>query len=153
MSDRSLFVRCGEGNALFGTAGGLCPPLDCGMLQPLGLKFPGVICPRACRRAVCPPAALSAPRSIHMHFIHMHFTLLYYRFMLIASYAGRFTGRFNGSVLQPSFERIGPVTRRGAMAGARRSRGGDPCGYLKEAGSKVGELQRIRGEFGDCAVQ
>ena len=88
-----------------------------------------------------------------MHFIHMHFSVFYYRFMLIASYAGRFTGRFNGPVLQPSFERIGPVTRRGAMAGARRSRGGDPCGYLKEAGSKVGELQRIRGEFGNCAVQ
>jgi len=70
------------------------------MLQPLGLKFPGVICPQACRRVVCPPAALSAPRSIHMHFIHMrfihmHFTLPCYYFMLIAMQLDSIVRYFN----------------------------------------------------------
>ena len=36
---------------------------------------------------------------------------------------GGYAGRFNGSVLQPSFERIGPVTRRGAMARGARAAG------------------------------
>ena len=83
MSDRSLFVRCGEGNALFGTAGGGLPSVG-GMFafglryaSAAGVEVPGGDMPPGVQKGGMPsPAALGAPRSIHMHFIHMHFTLL-----------------------------------------------------------------------------